>query len=97
MVRQLERAELVKCTNCACFNPRKVARAVTQLYDDALRPAGLRVTQFSLLVVVRMAGPVSVTRLAELTVLDRTTLTRNLELLERQGWIEGGKVYEHKI
>ena len=88
MVRQLQRAELANCTNCACFNLRKVARAVTQLYDKALRPAGLRATQFSLLVVVRRAGPVSVTRLAELTVMDRTTLTRNLELLERQGLIE---------
>ncbi|MDQ3959981.1 MAG: MarR family winged helix-turn-helix transcriptional regulator, partial [Pseudomonadota bacterium] len=64
---------------------RKVTRAVTQLYDEMLRPAGLRGTQFSLLVVVRMAGPVDVTHLAELTVMDRTTLTRNLELLQKQG------------
>jgi DNA-binding MarR family transcriptional regulator len=88
MVRQLQRAELAHCTSCACFNLRKVTRAVTQLYDEMLRPAGLRVTQFSLLVVVRTAGPVSVTRLAELTVMDRTTLTRNLELLQKQGLIE---------
>ncbi len=88
MVRQLERAELAHCTSCACFNLRKVTRAVTQLYDELLRPAGLRVTQFSLLVAVRMAGPVGVTRLVELTVMDRTTLTRNLELLQKQGLIE---------
>ena len=88
MVRQLQRSELAHCTSCACFNLRKVTRAVTQLYDEMLRPAGLRVTQFSLLVVVRTAGPVSVTRLAELTVMDRTTLTRNLELLQKQGLIE---------
>jgi DNA-binding MarR family transcriptional regulator len=61
---------------------------VTQLYDEALRPAGLRATQFSLLVAVRRKEPVSVTRLAELTVMDRTTLTRNLELLQKQGLIE---------
>ncbi|MCI0591115.1 MAG: MarR family winged helix-turn-helix transcriptional regulator [Gammaproteobacteria bacterium] len=67
---------------------RKVTRAVTQLYDELLRPAGLRVTQFSLLVAVRMAGPVGVTRLVELTVVDRTTWTRNLELLQKQGLIE---------
>ena len=88
MVRQLQRAELAHCTSCACFNLRKVTRAVTQLYDEMLRPAGLRVTQFSLLVAVRMAGPVGVTRLAEITVMDRTTLTRNLELLQKQGLIE---------
>ena len=88
MVRQLQKAELAHCTNCACFNLRKVTRAVTQLYDEMLRPAGLRTTQFSLLVAVRMAGPVGVTRLAEFTVMDRTTLTRNLELLQKQGLIE---------
>ena len=88
MVRQLQRAELAHCTSCACFNLRKVTRAVTQLYDEMLRPAGLRATQFSLLVAVRMAGPVGVTRLAEITVMDRTTLTRNLELLQKQGLIE---------
>jgi len=78
MVGQLQRAELANCTSCACFNLRKVTRGVTQLYDEMLRPAGLRVTQFSLLVAVRVAEPVGVTRLAELTVMDRTTLTRNL-------------------
>ena len=88
MARHLEKAELAHCVNCACFNLRKVTRAVTQLYDDMLRPSGLRVTQFSLLVVGRMMGPVSVTRLAEMTVMDRTTLTRNLELLRKQGLIE---------
>src|ERR687892_1580813 len=88
MAEQFERAELINCTSCACFNLRKVTRAVTQLYDEMLRPAGLRVTQFSLLVAVRMAGPVGVTRLAEITVMDRTTLTRNLELLQKQGLIE---------
>ena len=88
MAEQLQRAELAHCTSCACFNLRKVTRAVTQLYDEMLRPAGLRVTQFSLLVAVRMAGPVGVMRLAEITVMDRTTLTRNLELLQKQGLIE---------
>jgi len=88
MTGQLQRAELAHCTSCACFNLRKVTRAVTQLYDEMLRPAGLRATQFSLLVAMRMAGPVGVTRLAELTVTDRTTLTRNLELLQKQGLIE---------
>ncbi len=70
--------------NCACFNLRKATRAVTQLYDESLRPAHLRATQFSLLTVLEQAGTVSMTRLAELAVMDRTTLTRNLELLERE-------------
>jgi DNA-binding MarR family transcriptional regulator len=69
---------------CACFNVRKAARAITQLYDDVLRPSGLRVTQFSILAVTKRLGPVTVTRLAEETVTDRTTLTRNLKVLSQQ-------------
>ncbi|MCZ6479953.1 MAG: MarR family winged helix-turn-helix transcriptional regulator [candidate division NC10 bacterium] len=69
---------------CACFNIRKAARAISQLYDDVLRPSGLRVTQFSILAVTKRLGPVTVTRLAEETVTDRTTLTRNLKILQQQ-------------
>ncbi len=69
---------------CACFNIRKAARAVTQLYDEGLRPTGLRATQFSILAVTGACGPVTVSRLAEETVTDRTTLTRNLKLLVQQ-------------
>jgi DNA-binding MarR family transcriptional regulator len=73
--------------DCTCFNLRKAARAVTQLYDEALRPSGLRVTQFSLLSVIAALGTVSITALAEEAVMDRTTLTRNLKLLEQEGLI----------
>ena len=73
--------------DCTCYNLRKATRAVTQLYDDILRPSGLRVTQFSLLSAVGLFGTVSVSALAEETVMDRTTLTRNLQLLEGQGLI----------
>lgn len=58
---------------------------MTQLYDRALRPVGLRVTQFSILGKLREQGPIPLTELAEELVIDRTTLTRNLELLRRQG------------
>lgn len=72
---------------CACFNLRKATRALTQMYDDALRPAGLRTTQFTLLHAIRVAGPVTVRRLATAVVMDRTTLTRDLRPLERQGLV----------
>ena len=49
------------------------------MYDEALKPSGLRVTQFSLLSVVKNNGPIGITELAELMVTDRTTLTRNLK------------------
>ncbi len=72
---------------CACFNLRKATRMVTQLYDEALKPAGIRVTQFTVLSATRSAGPISVNRLADRIVMDRTTLTRNLKPLERDGLI----------
>jgi DNA-binding MarR family transcriptional regulator len=70
-----------------CFNLRKATRAVTQVYDDVLRPTGLRATQHSLLTVLEFAGTVSITDLAELAVMDRTTLARNLDLLEQEGLV----------
>ena len=72
---------------CACGNVRKAARAITQLYDEALRPTGLLVTQFGILAATMALGAVTVTKLAERTVTDRTTLTRNLKLLKKRGLI----------
>src|SRR6476659_8600571 len=72
---------------CACFHLRRATRALTQLYDDALRPAGVRTTQFTLLNAIRIAGPATVRRLATTVVMDRTTLTRDLRPLERQGLV----------
>jgi DNA-binding MarR family transcriptional regulator len=73
---------------CACYKVRKAARAVTKLYDEVLRPSGLRATQFSLLMATRVLGPVTVVKLAQATVMDRTTLTRNLQILEKRTLIE---------
>ncbi len=72
---------------CACFSLRKATRMVTQLYDEALKPAGIRATQFMVLVGIGSAGPVSVNQLADGIVMDRTTLTRNLKPLDREGLI----------
>ena len=68
--------------NCTCLNLRKAARAVTQYFDGVLRPSGLRATQFSLLIVAKKRGPISIKELAERLIVDRTTLTRNLRILE---------------
>ncbi len=79
--------------SCVCYNLRRAARATTRLYDDFLRPSGLRSTQYSMLMVARVLGPVTLTKLAEMTVTERTTLTRNLSILEKKGLIviEPGK------
>jgi DNA-binding MarR family transcriptional regulator len=72
---------------CACANLRRASRAVTRMYDRILKPSGLRVTQFALLMAVRALGPVPVTILARKTLMDRTTLGRNLKLLEKKKYI----------
>ena len=70
---------------CACSRLRRAARAVTQLYDDALEPAGLRVTQLSLLRTLQRRGTLTIGDLAARTLLDRTALSRNLDpLAERK-------------
>jgi DNA-binding MarR family transcriptional regulator len=69
------------------MNLRKATRAVTQLYDRHLRPSGLKGTQFSILAVLANTGPSRLSRLAEVLVMDRTTLSRNLEPLERDGLV----------
>jgi DNA-binding MarR family transcriptional regulator len=75
-------------SSCVSFKIRKAARAVTQLYDERMRPFGLRNTQLPILGKTLVLEPVTVTHLAKATVTDRTTLTRNLRLLEQQGLIQ---------
>jgi DNA-binding MarR family transcriptional regulator len=83
------RPELAEvAANCACKNLRRSARAVTQLYDDTLRPSGLRITQFTLLVAVALREPVQVTQLADTLTLDRTTLARDLGPLTERDLVE---------
>jgi DNA-binding MarR family transcriptional regulator len=72
---------------CHCINLRRAAQAITHLYDEALEPSGLKITQFSLLRAVQRRGPVSISALAEEMQLDRTTLGRNLHVLEREGLV----------
>jgi len=67
-----------------------VTRAVTQLYDDMLRPSGVRVTQFSILATIAQMGEANLKQLEERLAVDQTTLTRSLNLLERDGLIERG-------
>lgn len=72
---------------CACVNLRKITRVVTQSFDDAYRSSGIRATQFPILVAAALADPPTMTRLAEVLVMDRTTLTRNLGPLARHGLV----------
>src|SRR3954447_2881039 len=74
-------------TPCLCNALRQASRAVSRLYDEELRGAGLRTTQYSLLRVLGRAGEVRQGDLAVLAHLDETTLTRNLRPLHQAGWV----------
>jgi DNA-binding MarR family transcriptional regulator len=72
---------------CLCANLRRAARVVTQVYDEALRPSGLRGSQFTLLQTLHRAPGISQKQLAGVLEFDSTTLTRTLALLRKRGWL----------
>lgn len=79
---------LAECRSCLCLASRSAARRVTAVYDRHLRTHGLRSTQFSILSNLAVRGPTLITALAGFLGMDRTTLTRNLALLESNGWVD---------
>jgi DNA-binding MarR family transcriptional regulator len=72
---------------CLCSTLRRTSRALTQLYEDALRPIGLRATQFTVLLVLQRVGEVPQGELGRILAMDSTTLTRTLQILSRHRWI----------
>lgn len=79
--------QATRLPSCVCGALRIVTRAVTQVYDDAVRPAGLRITQYSLLSGIDKMGPVSAGALVGALHADQTTLARALKLLREDGLI----------
>lgn len=72
---------------CLGLHVRRASRILTQVYDAALSPASLALSQFTLLVAIYLLESVPITRLAEKLFTDQTTLTRNLKLLEKRGLV----------
>ncbi|AFY34693.1 MarR family winged helix-turn-helix transcriptional regulator [Calothrix sp. PCC 7507] len=86
---QNQSAQLKKVsTTCTCFHLRKASRIVTQIFEEVLQPSGVLANQFTLLTAISIAGSVTITHLAQELVMDRTTLTRNLKPLVKQGFIQ---------
>lgn len=79
---------LKECRGCVCFEVKRGMRALVAAYDEALRPSGLRSTQFSMLGVIRAFGPLKSKKLGELMAIDKTTLARSVALLTRKGLID---------
>lgn len=72
---------------CLCALIRKVGRSLTRKYGDSLKPSGLKVTQYSLLANIIRNPNVTVSDLAGLLVMDQSTLTRNLQVLVKMGYV----------
>lgn len=72
---------------CLCGSIRRTSRALTQFYEDALRPYGLRATQLTILQALSRTGEVSQRKLGKILAMDSTSLTRTLRIMRREGWI----------
>jgi DNA-binding MarR family transcriptional regulator len=81
------KATSILALDCLCASFRRASRALTQHYDEALRPLGLRATQFTILQALTIAKDISQGRLGEVLAIDSTTLTRTLEIMSARGWI----------
>jgi len=77
---------------CAVMNFRQAARTVTAHFDEQLRPARLRATQLNLLMAIEISAASTVTDLAEILGMDRTTMTRNLKLLRDRGLVARNRI-----
>ncbi len=82
---------------CACANLRRATRMVTQAYDAALRPAGLRATQFTMLSVLAIRGQIRQSKFADILGMDGTTLTRNLQPLLKNDWIQIDREEDQRV
>jgi len=73
---------------CVCHNLRKTSRVMTQFYDKLLAPSGINITQLALLRTISVGNSSTISEISREMYMDRTTLTRSLELLEKQGFIQ---------
>lgn len=83
--------------SCLCANLRRAARAVSQVYSDALRPAGLTVEQFNLLATLSFFTEITLSDLAARLGTDRTTLSRNLKPLQRKELVADGAAEDQRV
>jgi DNA-binding MarR family transcriptional regulator len=83
-----ELEQKMSADTCTCGTLRKAARAITLLYDNAFKSSGLLSTQFNVLHVIYKSDSIRISDLAAKLGMDRTTLTRNLAILEREGFIK---------
>jgi DNA-binding MarR family transcriptional regulator len=79
--------DYMAAAGCFCLASRQAARKITRLYDSYMQGSGVRATQFTILSQLMLRGEMPIGKLASLLGMERTTLSRNLTLLEGKGWI----------
>ena len=79
--------DYMAAAGCFCLASRQAARKITRLYDSYMQGSGVRATQFTILSQLMLRGEMPIGKLAGLLGMERTTLSRNLTLLEGKGWI----------
>jgi DNA-binding MarR family transcriptional regulator len=88
MHESIERQARGVVATCLGYRTRKLARAVTRLYNDRLRPLGLNLTEMNLLAAIAAQGTVQPARLGRAMALEKSTLSRNSSRLVERGWVE---------
>jgi DNA-binding MarR family transcriptional regulator len=83
----MQRKSTIPRLPCACASLRRAARVLTQYYEEALRPLGLRSSQFTLLQALDLTGEITQGNLGRVLAVDSTTLTRTLAIMARSGWV----------
>ena len=84
----LENLPIEEISTCINFNLKKAQRFLTKLYDSELKKVGIRSTQFSILGILCRRGTMTISKFSDFLTVERTTLTRNLRPLERDGLIK---------
>src|SRR5881227_1205578 len=79
--------DYMAAADCFCLASRQAARKITRLYDRYMQESGIRVTQFTILSQLMLRGEMPIGKLAGILGMERTTLSRNLNLLENNKWV----------
>ena len=75
-------------SDCIAVRIRLINRVISSVYDEAMRPHGLRISQGNILVLVAQAGRARPAEICRLLRIEKSTLSRDVELMKRQGWVE---------
>ena len=89
-MKLIEKEKILKdiTANCIAARLRVMDRAISSIYNQAIRPYGLKITQMNIIVVVSAYGPMEVKPLCRVLNMDSSTMSRALTLIEKKGWLK---------